>query len=260
MDFPGGASGKEPARQYRRHKRLRLDPWVRKTPRERNGNSISNSKFCKLTSDLPATKFSPLKSFPSPSMIIPPFQVFRPKPLKSSVSFIFPSSLPLPHTSKSLVDLSMISSWQRTHSGSHHINDVYHNIPVHSHCHFSLPAAPPTVLTELIKVSDVGKPSTVFPQNCRKNDSRASMREHTSPLLWILISLRVKIQISPMVWALLPVHLQLSPTLPPAHSQLFPWSHQAHCHLHSAHLVSTPRFSVDSFLTHLRSPPRCCIY
>ena len=145
MGFPGGASGKEPACQYRRHKRLRLDPWVGKTPRERNGKSISNSKFCKLTSDLPATKFSPLKSFPSQSIIIPPFQVFRPKPLKSSVTFIFPSSLPLPHTSKSLANLSMISSWQRTRSGSHHINGVYHNIPVHSHCCFSFPAAPYTV-------------------------------------------------------------------------------------------------------------------
>lgn len=100
----------------------------------------------------------------------------------------------------------------------------------------------------------MGKPSPVFPQHCRQNDSTASTREHTSPLLWILISLRVKVQISPMVWALLPVHLQLSPTLPPAHSQLFPWSHQAYCHLHSAHLVSTPRFSVDSLLTLLRSP------
>ena len=141
MGFPGGSSGKEPICQYRRHKRLRLDPWVGKTHRETNGKSISNSKFCKLTSDLPATKFSPLKSFPSQSIIIPPFQVV----LKSSVTFIFPSSLPLPHTSKSLANLSMISSWQRTCSGSHHINDVYHNIPVHSHCHFSLPAAPYTV-------------------------------------------------------------------------------------------------------------------
>jgi len=28
--FPGGASGKEPACQCRRHKRCGLDPWVRK--------------------------------------------------------------------------------------------------------------------------------------------------------------------------------------------------------------------------------------
>ena len=28
--FPGGASGKEPACQFRRHKRLRFDPWVGK--------------------------------------------------------------------------------------------------------------------------------------------------------------------------------------------------------------------------------------
>ena len=35
MDFPGGASGKEPACQCRRHKRLRFDPWVRKIPWKR---------------------------------------------------------------------------------------------------------------------------------------------------------------------------------------------------------------------------------
>ena len=32
MDFPGGASGKEPACQCRRHKRHEFDPWVRKIP------------------------------------------------------------------------------------------------------------------------------------------------------------------------------------------------------------------------------------
>ena len=31
-DFPGGASGKELAFQWRRHKRCRFDPWVRKIP------------------------------------------------------------------------------------------------------------------------------------------------------------------------------------------------------------------------------------
>jgi len=30
MDFPGGASGKEPTCQCRRCKRYRFDPWVRK--------------------------------------------------------------------------------------------------------------------------------------------------------------------------------------------------------------------------------------
>jgi len=30
--FPGGANGKEPACQGRRHKRCRFDPWVRKIP------------------------------------------------------------------------------------------------------------------------------------------------------------------------------------------------------------------------------------
>ena len=33
--FPGGASGKEPTCQCRRHKRHRFDPWVRKIPWKR---------------------------------------------------------------------------------------------------------------------------------------------------------------------------------------------------------------------------------
>ena len=32
IDFPGGASGKEPTWQYKRCKRHGLDPWARKTP------------------------------------------------------------------------------------------------------------------------------------------------------------------------------------------------------------------------------------
>ena len=32
MGFPGGASGKEPGCQCRRHKRGGFDPWVRKIP------------------------------------------------------------------------------------------------------------------------------------------------------------------------------------------------------------------------------------
>ena len=34
--FPGDVSGKEPACQCRRHKRLGFNPWVRKIPRRRN--------------------------------------------------------------------------------------------------------------------------------------------------------------------------------------------------------------------------------
>ena len=34
LGFPDGTSGKEPACQCRRHKRLRFDPWVRKIPLE----------------------------------------------------------------------------------------------------------------------------------------------------------------------------------------------------------------------------------
>ena len=40
MGFSGGASGKEPTCQYRRRKRCRFDPWVRKIPRRGNGNPL----------------------------------------------------------------------------------------------------------------------------------------------------------------------------------------------------------------------------
>ena len=42
--FPGGTSGKAPPCQCRRHKRLRFDPWVRKTtPGKGNGNWLQYS-------------------------------------------------------------------------------------------------------------------------------------------------------------------------------------------------------------------------
>ena len=40
-DFPGGASGKEPACQCRRCKRLGFDPWVGKIPWRRKWQSTS---------------------------------------------------------------------------------------------------------------------------------------------------------------------------------------------------------------------------
>ena len=40
VSFPGGASGKEPARQYRRYKRHRFDPWVGKIPWRRKWQPI----------------------------------------------------------------------------------------------------------------------------------------------------------------------------------------------------------------------------
>ena len=43
LGFPGGASGKEPACQYRRHKRRGFDPWVGKIPGEGNGNPLQYS-------------------------------------------------------------------------------------------------------------------------------------------------------------------------------------------------------------------------
>ena len=39
--FPGGASGKEPTCQCRRHKRCVFDPWVRKIPWKRSWQSTS---------------------------------------------------------------------------------------------------------------------------------------------------------------------------------------------------------------------------
>ena len=39
----GGTSGKEPACQFRRRKRRELDPWVRKSPGEGNGNPLQAS-------------------------------------------------------------------------------------------------------------------------------------------------------------------------------------------------------------------------
>ena len=41
--FPGGASGKEPACQCRRHKRCGFDPWVGKTPWRRAWQPIQYS-------------------------------------------------------------------------------------------------------------------------------------------------------------------------------------------------------------------------
>ena len=41
--FPGASRGKEPACQYRRHKRLGFSPWVRKSPLEENMATNSSS-------------------------------------------------------------------------------------------------------------------------------------------------------------------------------------------------------------------------
>ena len=43
LDFPGGASGKEPTCQWRGHKRFRLDPWVGRSPRGGHGNPLQYS-------------------------------------------------------------------------------------------------------------------------------------------------------------------------------------------------------------------------
>ena len=43
VGFPGGASGKEPACQCRRHKRLRFDPWIGKVSGGGNGNPFQYS-------------------------------------------------------------------------------------------------------------------------------------------------------------------------------------------------------------------------
>ena len=41
--FPGGASGKEPTCQCKRHKRFRFDPWVGKIPGGGHGNPLQYS-------------------------------------------------------------------------------------------------------------------------------------------------------------------------------------------------------------------------
>ena len=41
--FPDGTGGKEPACQRRRRKTLGFNPWVRKSPRVRNGNPLQYS-------------------------------------------------------------------------------------------------------------------------------------------------------------------------------------------------------------------------
>ena len=43
MGFPGAASGKEPTCQFKRHKRHRFDPWVRKIPGGGHGNPLQYS-------------------------------------------------------------------------------------------------------------------------------------------------------------------------------------------------------------------------
>ena len=43
LGSPGDARGKEPACQFRRHKRRRFDTWVRKVPREGKGSSLQHS-------------------------------------------------------------------------------------------------------------------------------------------------------------------------------------------------------------------------
>ena len=41
--FPGGASGKEPTCQCRRHRKCELNPWVGKIPFRRDGNPFQYS-------------------------------------------------------------------------------------------------------------------------------------------------------------------------------------------------------------------------
>ena len=43
--FPGGAGGREPARQWGRGKRRRFNPWVRKIPGEGHGNPLQHSRL-----------------------------------------------------------------------------------------------------------------------------------------------------------------------------------------------------------------------
>ena len=45
VSFPDGTTVKEPAYQYRRHKRCAFNPWVRKIPWRREGNLL---QYCCL--------------------------------------------------------------------------------------------------------------------------------------------------------------------------------------------------------------------
>ena len=49
LGFPGGASGKEPASQCRRHKRCRFDPWVKKVPLEESVATHSSILAWRIT-------------------------------------------------------------------------------------------------------------------------------------------------------------------------------------------------------------------
>lgn len=73
--------------------------------------SISNSKCLKLTPDLQFATLLSLTVYLFQLMIIPSFQVFRPKVLESSLTSIFPPPLHLPHPpSKPSANLSIIPS------------------------------------------------------------------------------------------------------------------------------------------------------
>ena len=48
MRFPGGASGKEPTCQCKRHKRRGFDPWVGKSPLEEGMTTHSSNLAAKI--------------------------------------------------------------------------------------------------------------------------------------------------------------------------------------------------------------------
>ena len=86
-------------------------------------------------------------------------------------------------------------------------------------------------------MKDKWKPCTEFPQHCHQNDLRISRREHTSPLLRSFYGFHLTQSKSPNLSNGLgpaPSPTSALPSLPPTHSQLFPCSHQACCHLHAA--------------------------
>lgn len=80
------------------------------SPSMRVSDKHLSSKYPKLIPDISAARWSLKSSLPL-LMIIPSFQVYRPKPLKSSLTPIFPSYFSFTqHTFKSSTNLSMTPS------------------------------------------------------------------------------------------------------------------------------------------------------
>ena len=115
-----------------------------------------------------------------------------------------------------------------------HLLQLPTNVPWHLYAH------------NLYKMGDKWKPCRECPQRCHQSDLRISKLEHTRPLLRSFCGFHLTRSKSPNLSSGLgPVTSPTSALLSllPAHSQLFPWSHQTCCHLHAtATAVPSPDF------------------